>query len=220
MPKEKVNVFIQFTVLAFISIFLITGLDRASYQWLSTYSNSLSVLADLRLTSLLTVLCIYFYVDKKFGSQDTEVKSDKLKRSIRLAGVFVLATAYFVLIKKVWVPTLTNWIDYTAFMVTGLIAEELLFRGALYTLAKKTFGIQLFAGFSVPVWTTSILFGLQHFGYHHFQMNSASIVQVIYTTVMGLFFCNLREATGYLWPVILLHVLTNSFTLVRNFGLI
>jgi hypothetical protein len=73
-------------------------------------------------------------------------------------------------------------------MLTGLLAEEFLFRGAIYELTKKAFPNLYIWRFSGPVLISSIFFGLQHLGYHHFQINQASISQVIYTFIMGLFF--------------------------------
>jgi membrane protease YdiL (CAAX protease family) len=207
---------IALSILACVSLFLISTLDRGIYHWLDGHAASLSIIADLRLTSLATILGIYFCTKRYFPTEDRKGTAEEIKRALLLAVIWILATAYFVLIRKTWVPALNRWIDTFAFMITGLLGEELLFRGALYDLSVKTFGLKNFARFSVPVWITSILFGVQHLGYHHFQINSASITQIIYTTVMGLFFCNLREASGRLWPVVLLHLLTNSFTLIRN----
>jgi membrane protease YdiL (CAAX protease family) len=219
MQRNK-QALVVFLGLAIISLFLIPSLDRAIFQFLTSQGSALAVLADLRLTSLAAVLSLYYLTHKICRGGIHKSDPGEKRRALRLAAIWICATAYFVLVKKVWVPNLISWIDYVAFFVTGLLAEEFLFRGSLYELAVENFGYKKIATFSVPVWVTSFLFGFQHLGYHHFQINTSSVTQVVYTIVMGLFFCNLRESTGYLWPVILLHILTNSFTAIRNLGLI
>lgn len=137
-------------------------------------------------------------------------------RDLWLPALWLMLTAYFVLIRRVWVPDLNSWIDYVAFMGTGLLAEELLFRNVLLGLGTKIFGFRRILKFSIPVWITAALFGVQHLGYHQFSINTASLSQVAYTFVMGLVFGSLRESSGRLWPVILLHLATNVFTVLRN----
>jgi membrane protease YdiL (CAAX protease family) len=82
--------------------------------------------------------------------------------------------------------------------------------------SATSFGFRKIAKFSGPVWITAVLFGLQHLGYHGFAINPASLTQVGYTILAGLVFGSLRESSGRLWPAILLHLATNSFTIIRN----
>ncbi len=58
----------------------------------------------------------------------------------RAGAIRLLPSAYAALILKVWVPKIDGWTNITAFMLTGLCAEEFLFRGGLYTLAQRVFG--------------------------------------------------------------------------------
>lgn len=204
--------------LGLFSIFLIPVLDRTAFQWLTGLNSSLAILADLRISSLAIVTIIYMYVYKFYPIQNDVIDRKKLEKAIVISIIWIIMTAYFVLVKKVWVPALLNWVDYFAFMITGLLAEELLFRGALFNLCQSFFGSKAIARISVTVWITSLLFGLQHLGYHHFRIDASTITQIIYTIIMGIVFGNLRLVTGKVWPVILFHFITNSFTVIRSLG--
>lgn len=203
------------TVLACFSLFsffLIASVDRFLFRMLPA---PLSLLADLRITSLLLVSAIYFSLKEIYGF--AALSKPRLSRRVVFMVVSWLPlTAYFVLIRKVWVPRLPTWIDITAFMLTGLIAEEILFRGILFNLAERVFGARSLFKFTYPVLITSLLFGLQHLSYHSFSLNSAALTQVAYTTAMGIVFGSIKEVSGRIWPAILFHMLNNSFTLMRN----
>ncbi len=203
-------------IVGFCSLGLIPLTDKYFFNLLGRFCPSLAVIADLRLTSLLLVTLIWIL----FGEQSQTGRSDNpfKPRSLLLPAIWLALTAYFVLVKQVWVPALTHWADYVAFMGTGLLAEELLFRGTLFSLCGKAFGFRKIGKFSAPVWISASLFSLQHLGYHGFQINSASVSQVTYALLMGLVFGSLREASGFLWPAIALHVITNLFTVIRSLG--
>lgn len=198
-----------------LSLGLISVTDKLVFNFLKDLDSSLALFADLRLSSLLLVSIFYIGI-LKTHIIDQSVKISPTKEDFRGPIIWLVMTAYFVLIKKVWVPSLKDWVDWTAFMITGLVAEEILFRGILYDLCVKVFRDRKISNLSLPVLITSILFGLQHFAYHGFKINAASITQVVYTMVMGIIFANVKESTGRLWPVMVLHMLTNSFTLIRN----
>jgi membrane protease YdiL (CAAX protease family) len=59
-----------------------------------------------------------------------------------------------------------GWIDVTAFMITGLCAEEFLFRGALFGLAQQVFGKRSLLKLPVPVIYSAFFFAAQHIQYH------------------------------------------------------
>lgn len=206
---------ITLVFMGIISLGFITITDRLFFKVLESIYAPLAILADLRLPSLFFILATYFSIKRLYLT--TSQPNISLRRNtIILATCWLTVTAYFVLVRKIWVPALNDWVDYVAFMVTGLIAEEFLFRGILFDLSTKVFRDKRVLQFSVPVLVTSILFGLQHISYHGFILSSASITQVAYTTVMGFVFANIKESFGYLWIVILFHMINNSFALLRN----
>lgn len=201
-------------ILGLCSLGLISITDKLFFDIFNRVSPLLAIIADLRLTSLLLITLIWIWIGKKNQTDRSDVAFHP--RQLILPIIWTIFTAYFVLVKQVWVPKLVNWIDFTAFLLTGLLAEELLFRGTIFNLCGKVFGFRKIAKFSAPVWISAILFSLQHLGYHGFQINSASVSQLSYTLLMGLVFGHFRESTGCLWPVITLHMITNSFTVIRN----
>jgi membrane protease YdiL (CAAX protease family) len=83
---------------------------------------------------------------------------------------------------------------FSTLVILAPIAEEILFRGYLFGKLKK----------NVPIWlaiiTTSIVFGMFHGAWNI----------GIDTFALSIVLCLLRQATGSLWPSILLHMLKNS----------
>lgn len=204
------------TLIGIMSLGFIAITDRFFFKLFESVYAPLAILADLRLTSLLIIVTTYVWI-KRIYSIRSKPRVKGLKHAILLSICWLMVTAYFVLIKEVWVPQLKDWVDYVAFMMTGLIGEEILFRGILFDLSIKVFGEKTFLSFSAPVFWSSILFGFQHLAYHGFALNTASMTQVTYILVMGIVFARIKENTGSLWAVIALHMVSNSFTLIRNF---
>jgi len=161
-------------LIGFLSLGLISITDKVIYNFLMDSGSSLALFADLRFPSLILVGAIYAGL-LKMQIIDSPVPISPSKRDFRGPSIWLVLTAYFVLVKKVWVPNLKDWIDWIAFIVTGLIAEEILFRGILFDLCRKVFRERQVLNLSIPVLLTSFLFGIQHLSYHHFQINSASI---------------------------------------------
>jgi len=86
-------------------------------------------------------------------------------------------------------------------VVLAPLAEELLFRGYLYTKLRKTNSVK------VAVIITSLTFGLAHLaiGSENLQWNV-----VLDTFVLSIFSCLLREYTGAVWASVVLHAIKNS----------
>lgn len=103
-------------------------------------------------------------------------------------------------------------------MQSSKCAEEFLFRGALYALAARAFGDRSIARLPMPVLYSSVFFSLQHLQYHALELTPPAVTQLVYTFFMGLFFGLVRFHGRSIWPVIGVHMLNNSFMLIRNFG--
>lgn len=215
MRKIFQNPKFLFVTIGIASLGIISLTDRFIYNFLIRFESPLALLADLRITSLMLVFSIYFALKRMNILKDSNQKPVE-KNAFLVPIIWLIMTGYFVLVQKVWVPSLKDWIDWTAFLVTGLVAEEILFRGVLFDLGVRVFGSRKIFNLSFPVLVTSFLFGLQHLSYHNFQIHSASVTQVLYTTMMGIVFAKFREAIGSLWPVIFLHLMNNFFTVIRN----
>lgn len=217
MKAVREHLLIVFLLFAVASLGFIALTDRFFFNLFGGETSTLAIVADIRLTSLAILMMVYLWL-KKIIPDDHYQSYYPLKRAVWMSIVWLILTAYFVLVRKVWVPSLQNWTDVVAFMVTGVVAEEILFRGIIFDLTRVAFKAKKVLAFSAPVLISSLLFGLQHLSYHGFQITPASITQVVYTTLMGLVFASIREASGRLWPAVDFHMLNNLFTLIRNFG--
>ena len=111
----------------------------------------------------------------------------------------------------VYVPALPRPEDVAAFMGFGLVAEELLFRGAIFSLCRRVFP----AHAMLPIVWTSLLFGLQHLQYHHFHADAHALTQVAYTIPMGIVLGYVRSRTQRLRPAVVVHALNNAVTVMR-----
>jgi membrane protease YdiL (CAAX protease family) len=209
------NFKITFTIICLLSIGLIVIADNLAVQFLKVVAPDFIFLGQIRLVSLIICFGLFRYAHTE--TNDDQLPVADWKKVVRISMIWLIPTAYLVLVMHVWVPPLSGWIDITSFMITGLLAEEFLFRGCIYELANKVFPRFRIWKFSAAILISAIFFGLQHLAYHHFHFTSAAVVQISYTFLMGLFFASVRETSGRLWPVIALHFITNLFTLIRLF---
>lgn len=213
MHKASSHPKLTLILIGIASLGLIVLIDNIAFKFLNYWAPSISFIAQIRLPSLS--ICFLLYRFSKTTDPFLPAPAN-WKKSFRIAILWLVPTFYFVLVKKVWVPEISGWIDITAFMLTGLLAEEFLFRGCIYNLAMKTMPNIHIWRFSAATIISALLFGLQHIGYHRFQFTQAATIQIAYTFVMGIFFASLRESSGRLWPVVFLHFIVNSLTLLRN----
>ena len=189
---------------------LISGLDHRLYQMLAQRAPSWKVVPDLRIPSLLVtfVLCILFGRESLQAPQPSAPwRLIAISCASWLTGSIV---AVFVL--RVWIPALDSWVDKVSFEVTGLLAEEFLFRGAVFTLAMHAFP-RTNHNLMIAVVISASLFGLQHFGYHGWHFGAAALTQVVYTSALGALLGLLRGWSGSLWVPTALHIANNLVTL-------
>ena len=99
---------------------------------------------------------------------------------------------------------------FISLVVLPPIAEEIIFRGFLFTSLRAKFRLHY------AIIITSILFGLAHlqFGAGAPLLWAAAID----TFVLSVFLCLLRERSGSLWPPIILHAIKNLVAFVALFG--
>lgn len=90
---------------------------------------------------------------------------------------------------------------FVLFVVVAPISEELMFRGYLYGKLRQS------ASVVVSTIIVSILFGLAH--------GQANVAVV--TFAMSIVMCLCREATGSIYPAIIVHVLKNGLAFVALF---
>lgn len=98
---------------------------------------------------------------------------------------------------------------FLSLVVLPPIAEEIMFRGFLFTSFRQKYG------FLVSAIMTSVLFGIAHL-----QFGSGAPllwVAAIDTFILSLVLCYLREKSGSLWPSVLLHAIKNGVAFVVLF---
>jgi len=136
---------------------------------------------------------------------------------LAVAGLWTLGTAVAALGFRVWTPALGfhRAADWVAFLGTGLLGEELLFRGAVFHLAADVFHDDPARRLGPAVWASAVLFALAHAQYHAFRVTGALVVQVLYTVPMGLAFAFLRKQTRSIWPSTAVHVACNALSVLR-----
>jgi membrane protease YdiL (CAAX protease family) len=100
---------------------------------------------------------------------------------------------------------------FISLVVAPPIAEEIIFRGLIYTSLKKT----------LPIWSAVILTGLIFAAGHLDEGGSAGplYVAAIDTFSLSLVLVLLREKTGRLWSSMTLHALKNSIAFFALFAL-
>jgi membrane protease YdiL (CAAX protease family) len=92
-------------------------------------------------------------------------------------------------------------LTFLVLVILTPIAEELLFRGLVFTGFRN----------KLPFWIAAVLVSLL-FAFAHWQPNVALDV-----FVMSLICCYIREKSGSLWPSILLHVFKNGLAFLLLF---
>jgi membrane protease YdiL (CAAX protease family) len=98
---------------------------------------------------------------------------------------------------------------FLSLVVLPPIAEEIMFRGFLFTSLRRKFRMRY------AVILTSVLFGIAHL-----QFGSGAPllwVAAIDTFILSCVLCNLREKTGSLWASITLHALKNGIAFIALF---
>lgn len=98
------------------------------------------------------------------------------------------------------------WLVFASLVILPPIAEEIMFRGFLFTSLRRKFKL------SYAVILTSLLFGIAHL-----QFGSGAPllwVAALDTFTLSCVLCMLREKSGSLWPSIYLHAIKNGVAFV------
>ena len=89
------------------------------------------------------------------------------------------------------------------FLITP-VAEELLFRGAVYEALRK---MNIY-----PIVGSALLFGLHHLQYFDFHLTRFAVFQMTYTFFLGLLFGLMRKKSSSIYPSLVTHILINWVT--------
>jgi membrane protease YdiL (CAAX protease family) len=90
-----------------------------------------------------------------------------------------------------------GWGEIIAMGILGPVVEEIIFRGAIFSLAKKAWG------YTCAIFLSAILFGVMHL----------IPLQIMYATALGILYGYIFKWTKRLWVTVICHVVNNVFTL-------
>lgn len=220
-------VFIAFFVCQYIVIFLwqaVVSLHIFPDESVTSPAMQLFVLALSYVLALFVIVSLPRLVDldkvrdikKRLGISKKPSLLDLLLSVPGYGVYFVLTIALSILIHSVWSGFDAEQVQevgfdnlhvvgeyllaFIALVIIPPIAEEMLFRGYVYSrLREKT-------GFIASTLVTSLLFGIVHL-----QWNVG-----IDVFALSLVLCYLRERTGHIWAGVVLHMIKNgiAFTLL------
>jgi membrane protease YdiL (CAAX protease family) len=195
-------------VIGVSSLGLTTFSNRHAGVALLRMAPKLSWIADATIPSFLVSLVIYLAVRpvRRFG---LPVPRTNWRWIVR-ASTYWLAVW---LTASVVVPlTFGRFRAYThgaarlaGFVMIAPLAEELLFRGAIFELCERAFARRRWT----PVIVSTVFFSLHHLELHAFRLTEAALAQVAFTVPMGLLWGAFRREAQSIWPGFGLHVLTN-----------
>jgi membrane protease YdiL (CAAX protease family) len=199
-----------FFLLAATTPWLTTTVNGAAGRWISVHAPLLGWMADAVIPWLLISLLIGCVVDRGGLLRGPAAETD-WKRVVRLSAIWLAlwlgGSAAAALVAGHWIRYgfgTHNWAEGLGFVVIGPLAEELIFRGALFVLAGRAFPGQP----KVAIIGTSVLFALFHLQFHHYKPDAAA-GQMAFALPLGLVLATLRSSSQSIWPGWWLHVFTN-----------
>lgn len=209
---------VALVILAVVSLGLLSFVDDNVYRLAQAYAPGLGWIAEYRVTSL--AVCLFAYLISGPDRSYQPPARDTNWRMIAIVAAFwFVPQVLMVYVVHVPVPMLRTAPDFVAFLLTGLLAEELLFRGAIFQLAQRALPRTLVTvGAELPLWpivVSALCFSLAHLQYYGFAITGASVAQVSYTMIMGLMWGTLRPLSSSMWPAVGVHVVTNLLVLPR-----
>jgi len=191
-----------------VSLVLTTTVNRAAGRLLDDVLPRFDWIADAAVPSCLACLLIYLACApaRPFAAPD---RNTDWRSIARLSAGWLTIWLLFSVALPSALGHLTAYThgaaNIAAFVVFGVIGEELLFRGAIFELAQRVRpGSEWF-----PIGLSTVFYSLHHFDLNHFRATPFALLQVGFTLPMGLVFATLRSRSGSLWPGAALHVLTN-----------
>ena len=156
----------------------------------------------------LLALSIYIAIrpDHPFGGWFNHTDWSRVtKLSLWWLAAWAAGSVTYGALRGPWLPYVTGTAAVLGFLVFGPIAEELLFRGAVFELAQRAFPHETAA----PILISTALFSAYHLQIHSYQITPLVLAQLAFTLPLGYVLAKLRAWTGSLWPGLLLHVITN-----------
>ncbi len=191
-----------------LSLVFVTAIDLPLFRMAARFAPRLTWIPDARLTSLLASAALYLAIRKARPSRLANSSAMRVAPLLLTSGAWLTATAIADFVLHVYLPPVRTVSAVVAFLVCGALAEEFLFRGAVFGLAEQVWG----EGWR-PVFFSAAAFSLAHLQYHSFHLVPEAWAQVGYTLPMGIVFGILRWRSQRLWPGTALHMANNCLAL-------
>ena len=197
-------------ILGIASLGLIRYTDLFLYRAAIYSLPSAAWIPDVRITSCLIAFALYALVRKHWPTYHEALQEKDVYWVALVSSGWLLGTVVAVFWVRVYLPPIHGVVETIAFLVFGLMAEEFLFRGAIFSVAQHLGG----AWFAI--FASAIFFSLSHFQYHAYHLTPEAIAQVAYTFPMGITFGFLRQRSDRVWPVMVVHFINNGIGLLRS----
>lgn len=220
LPAGAAGRFTLLFAMSVVSLGLVSVIDNQAYRIVramydhagqTDYPHVLLCLVQARLTSCAMCALLAAIVAGR-TTLHQEHRTSRTWRAAIVSGVWLIGTVFAIYVVRVYVPPLPRSVDVAAFMGFGLLAEELLFRGALFAIATAAFP----TGGVAPIIWTAAFFSMQHLQYHHFRADHHALTQIAYTFPLGLVLGYVRSATLRLWPSVAVHFLNNGIAVLHG----
>ena len=208
--RPPLDEILTLTTFGIASLGLIRYTDLFLYRAAMHALPAAAWIPNVRITSCLTAFWLNVLVLKRWPAHREALRKKDVYWVALASTGWLLGTVVAVFWVRVYLPPIHGAVEILAFLVFGLMAEEFLFRGAIFSVAKQLGG----AWFAILA--SAIFFSLSHFQYHGYHVTLEAITQVAYTFPMGITFGFLRERSSRLWPVIVVHFLNNGIGLLRS----
>ena len=193
--------------LGLLSLGLLSWVDDPLWRWLP---DGARWIAEVRLPSLSVCFALCLVIASsalRLPRRDT-----RWRPLLAASAAWLLVSAVILLCGGGIHVALPRTADLVAYLGTGLLAEELLFRGALQELAERAFPGRRLGPFPFAIFIQAVFFSASHAQYQGFSFGAA-LPQIALTLPMGILFGWVFSLSGSLWPVVLLHFANNALPL-------
>lgn len=208
-PSARVGYAAALAGLSLLSLCLASWVDESLHGLLAQRAPALVWIPHARVSFLLACAALYAVV-RWWTAPARTAPAPRWRPALILTVAWICVPTLFVLLTRgtgrVIAPRDLG--DYVSLLLTGLWAEELLFRGALFDLAEAALPDSAWKPVGI-VCLTAALAALTHFQYHGFHLTREALLQVLLTLPGCFVYALLRRYSGSFWLSGLVHTANN-----------
>lgn len=196
-----------------LSLVLHNGVDRGVASLLWQHRHTVAFLWDWRLASLAAAALLYLLSDGAVSLRRPERSSRPWMVKLSVAWLVLLCIGTFGF--HGGTMQYRNLSHAVSAVLVGVLAEELVFRGAVFGIAERVrpAGDRLWSSF--PVVVSTVLFALGHLQGYGFDVGDAFDARG-YVWTNGLVYGVLRLRSRSIWPPLAVHSVGNALALVAG----